>query len=790
MKAQKILITAICLFMACLNLKAQIICTTPAPPPPAWIFNPTTRTNNGMTPPYTMRVFVHIVRSSDGTGLSSSIVSSMITKLNADYASAQIKFQSAGFDFIDNDAFYDELAKSEYPSLFSTNRQTNAINIYVLGASTVTGVVGHAENIPSTALWIRGDFCQTPVLTHEMGHCLGLYHTHHGTVYEEGDPGQCEELVDGSNGEYCGDYIADTPADPNWWNGCNYDGRNLTQYNPDPTNYMSYAGADNGFICWTNFTPGQKQRMLDFIENTLILQNVVMSIIEGSYNMVCYSGASFSLHNAPLDDITWTLPSGGAFSFSHISANYSKTTSGNNHTLTVYRIGFNNDDATLTVKDNSGTTLAERPLTACPAPTISGPGEVCYGGSQFMLNASPTGAIVNWTSSNPGIITVSPATTTGNYHQVTATRVGVAYGNVTLTASMNGIPVATKIIGPCGAPSISGASSTVCYSGSSFSLTPNPGVTVYWTSSNPSIITVSPASTTGNHQVTATRIGVGTGNVTLTASVNGVNVTKTITPCVPAITGSGTVYYTGNQFTLQNPPPGVVSWSSSNPGIITIGSSGNPVTAYRVGYTPGSGSITLTASVGGYSFTTNVQACSPQMPITGPSYVSCGDLVEYTMPYVAGATYQWSSNILNLSWTAGGGSTAYFFAPYYNYDWASGDLFCDVLINGQMMRSSMYVYYECYSPSFIFYPNPASGMVNIEIDTERYENASNARGVKIEPTYDIRLYDGMGNLVRNTTTKSDKMQLNVSGLPNGTYYLHVYDGISGKPEIKQIVVQH
>ena len=53
------------------------------------------------------------------------------------------------------------------------------------------------------------------IISHEMGHVLFLWHTHHGTYPEGGDPNQCMELVDGSNSTICGDYISDTPADPN-----------------------------------------------------------------------------------------------------------------------------------------------------------------------------------------------------------------------------------------------------------------------------------------------------------------------------------------------------------------------------------------------------------------------------------------------------------------------------------------------------------------------------------------------------------------------------------------------
>lgn len=47
-------------------------------------------------------------------------------------------------------------------------------------------------------------------VSHEIGHCLGLYHTHHGTFSAEGGT---PELVNSSNSATAGDYIIDTSAD-------------------------------------------------------------------------------------------------------------------------------------------------------------------------------------------------------------------------------------------------------------------------------------------------------------------------------------------------------------------------------------------------------------------------------------------------------------------------------------------------------------------------------------------------------------------------------------------------
>ena len=74
----------------------------------------------------------------------------------------------------------------------------------------------------------------THVISHEMGHDLNLFHTHHGTFDTNGengnDPYHCKELVNGSNSDTCGDYIEDTPADPNLSGKVN--------------NYCMYTGTD------------------------------------------------------------------------------------------------------------------------------------------------------------------------------------------------------------------------------------------------------------------------------------------------------------------------------------------------------------------------------------------------------------------------------------------------------------------------------------------------------------------------------------------------------------------
>jgi hypothetical protein len=57
-------------------------------------------------------------------------------------------------------------------------------------------------------------------------------------------------------------------------------------------------------------------------------------------------------------------------------------------------------------------------------------------------------------------------------------------------------------------------------------------------------------------------------------------------------------------------------------------------------------------------------------------------------------------------------------------------------------------------------------------------------------SFDMYLYDSYGNLLRKATTSGNNVQFDVAALPNGIYYLHIDNGISAKPEKRQIIVQH
>ncbi len=98
------------------------------------------------------------------------------------------------------------------------------------------------------------------------------------------------------------------------------------------------------------------------------------------------------------------------------------------------------------------------------------------------------------------------------------------------------------------------------------------------------------------------------------------------------------------------------------------------------------------------------------------------------------------------------------------------------------------------SGAMIAYPNPVSDILNVDLDQlltiESQQATTNGKQIKQGKTFDVRLYDGQGNLLRHKKTQGGKVEFDVSTLPNGIYHLHIYDGVNSKPEMRQVVVEH
>ncbi len=312
--------TLVCLLFFSPELFGQVqsFCQTPANYP-----NPITnvkKSKRSGDEVLTIRIFVHIIRKTDGTGgQSDEDVNEALNLLLGDFEPHGITFCLAGIEEVNNSTHY---YSSNFTNLIAINPHDDALDLYLLDDDDANYVGGRANGIPGNALVLGGnlfstDLVRSHVLSHETGHCLGLYHTHHGT-FNEGCPetGCCAELVDGSNCSTCGDYVCDTPADPHIqftnvdvdcnWTGSGTDA-NGDDYEPDTRNIMAYVEPR----CMEYFSTEQGERMVTTIENSQILQNITIeeTIVLNSETINSGETRIYNAHNT-IETSNFTVNSG------------------------------------------------------------------------------------------------------------------------------------------------------------------------------------------------------------------------------------------------------------------------------------------------------------------------------------------------------------------------------------------------------------------------------------------------------------------------------------------------
>ena len=110
------------------------------------------------------------------------------------------------------------------------------------GQEFMDGVVFNWETVPGASDTFAGRYDLGETATHEVGHWLNLEHTFFGGCATKGD------------------FVADTPAQKTPTSGCPAGKDTCKEPGLDPIhNYMDYSYDS----CYTEFTPGQTQRMRD-----------------------------------------------------------------------------------------------------------------------------------------------------------------------------------------------------------------------------------------------------------------------------------------------------------------------------------------------------------------------------------------------------------------------------------------------------------------------------------------------------------------------------------------------
>ena len=353
-----------------------------------------------------VKLYVHILRKQQAPQLGQSVenVNRLMKVLYDDFDPLGFHFVWDGnIDYIDNNGFFDF---PDYYSddIFNTNNHQDGIDIYLfddldIGGFGLANGIGESTELLLGGYWF-GDqvlpLSRLKIISHEMAHVLFLWHTHHGTdPYDDGnDSNACAELVNGDslNRAQCGDYIYDTPADPNiGFNAnrysCVYEGggtdANGDAYQPDTTNLMSYSYP----TCLEGFTPKQKGRMknafwyIDNLYNTHLDEYTYIRTTGGSDCFVC--DFNFFEISSSLDVSQLTVSSSSNIQ-TEIVAN-----TGNTFTLIVTSLleeDAEGETGYFSVL-NSGNVVATQPLwiglpQTVPEEVLSGTGTV-YANQEF-----------------------------------------------------------------------------------------------------------------------------------------------------------------------------------------------------------------------------------------------------------------------------------------------------------------------------------------------------------------------------------------------------------------------
>jgi|GEM_PF-2251491 len=237
-------------------------------------------------PGYYLTVYIHIIRTSSGTGGQPvTVPAEVLDLLNEDFNQHSIYFRwDECIDFIDDDVFYYETSVQALKDVFDINSHDDGIDIYlfhddheVKGGSTMGPGV-------SSEFFVSGkigedpfsNVVETKIVSHEMGHVLNLLHTHHGAEMSNA------ENPDGTDCEIDGDMLCDTPADPDLLGYVSFPGCVWAEdaylpiwpielYDPDVELIMSYTHPG----CMTYFSGEQVNKMQWSIENLAHLQEAM-----------------------------------------------------------------------------------------------------------------------------------------------------------------------------------------------------------------------------------------------------------------------------------------------------------------------------------------------------------------------------------------------------------------------------------------------------------------------------------------------------------------------------------
>ena len=217
---------------------------------------------------------INILQTTSGnSAVTESEVINSINDANEEFADSFIRFYICDeINYVTNNALYNFTYSEE--DILTQYHEENIMNVYFMNTVTnnsgggICGFTRFPQGLSSNAdILVMSSNCTGNLyntFTHELGHHFGVEHTHgpiNGIL--------TSELVSGANCNSAGDYICDTPADPQLSSAnvsttnCMYTPNTSPPpsdaqgqyFDPDTSNFMSYApqSCRYSFFCrtWT-----------------------------------------------------------------------------------------------------------------------------------------------------------------------------------------------------------------------------------------------------------------------------------------------------------------------------------------------------------------------------------------------------------------------------------------------------------------------------------------------------------------------------------------------------------
>ena len=259
------------------------------------------------------------------------------------------------------------------------------------------------------------------------------------------------------------------------------------------------------------------------------------------------------------------------------------------------------------------------------------------------------------------------------------------------------------------------------------------------------------------------------------------------------INGPSLLCRSSDIFSVTNLPSGFSWGTSSNLTILSTSGNSATIQATNTLYTSGSLGWVCVKNANGVEINRKeVWIGYPDVQIDGPDYA--GSYGRYSAIYnpLSNPSLNWS---VYVPWpnTYSLYNYSNYLDVYFNHNATYQVILnaCNVCGCGPQETKDVYASPGRSPSPFSIYPNPVDKILSVDIDQQVILAKYAAAGkTAITPTCEISLFSLMGVQVYKTATNGNKVQIDVSNLPDGNYFVHLFDGISAFPEVMQIIVKH